>query len=193
MLGQPVNGNRDTVHKLTSEDVQSHIDRTFSGKNFTIVATGDINHNQIVDAASPWLNKLPVEPKTTVDKEAAYLTPSMMSQRDDELENVNISVAYQAPAYSSPYSLTARIYKEILGDYNANENGSAHLNTADRQYNKYHAFLGDKPGINLAKIDYHGFEEIGLFTCWMHVHELYSLESQHFTPFMLGQHTKGLN
>lgn len=48
------------------------------------------------------------------------------------MENVNISVAYAAPAYSSPYSLTARIYTEILGDYNANDNGSAHLNTADR-------------------------------------------------------------
>lgn len=53
--------------------------------------------------------------------------------------------------------------------------------------------MGDKPGINLAKIDYYGFEDIGLFTCWLHVHELYSLESQHFTPFILGQHAKGLN
>lgn len=65
MLGQPSNGNRDTVHKLTSDDVQSHIDRTFCGKNFAIVATGDVNHNQVVDAASSWLNKLPVEPKQT--------------------------------------------------------------------------------------------------------------------------------
>lgn len=100
-----------------------------------------------------------------------------MSQRDDELENVNISVSYLAPAYSSPLSLTSRIYKEIMGDYNANHDGSAHLNTADRQYNKFHAFLGERPGINLAKFDYYGFEDVGLFTCWIHAHELYSLES----------------
>lgn len=117
---------------MTKDDVQKHIDKTFCGKNFVIVATGDVDHNSVVDTASSWLNQLSVEAKETIDNEKAYLTPSMMSQRDDEVENVNISVAYRAPHYSSPYSLTSRIYKEILGDYNANHDGSANLNTANR-------------------------------------------------------------
>lgn len=33
------------------------------------------------------------------------MTPSMMSQRDDELANANISVAYIAPEYNNPLSL----------------------------------------------------------------------------------------
>ena len=73
-----------------------------------------------------------MEPKEIVQNEKAYLTPSMMSQRDDELENVNISVAYRAPHYSSPYSLASKIWKEVLGDYNASHDGCAHLNTANR-------------------------------------------------------------
>lgn len=74
-----MNGNRDTVHKLTVNDVKKHIDRTFSGKNFAIVATGDVDHNQVVDAASPWLNKLSPNPKEIQETESAYLTPSLMS------------------------------------------------------------------------------------------------------------------
>lgn len=48
------------------------------------------------------------------------------------MENVNIAVSYLAPAYNNPLSLTAQIYKEILGDYNSNHDGIAHLNTASR-------------------------------------------------------------
>lgn len=110
----------------------------------------------------------------------------MMSQRDDELENVNIGVAYLAPAYNDPNHLTSQLFKEILGDYNSNHDGTAHLNSANRQYNKFHSFIGDKPGVTLAKIDYHGFSDVGLFTSWLHVHELYALEGQHFVPYMLG-------
>lgn len=108
------------------------------------------------------------------------------------MENVNIAVSYKAPSYSNPLSLTSQIFKEILGDYNSNHDGMAHLNTASRQYNKFHTYLGDKPGITLAKIDYHGFSDIGLFTSWLHVHELYALEGQHYVPYMLGQQTKHL-
>jgi predicted Zn-dependent peptidase len=143
-----------------------------------VVVSGDVNHNQIVDVASPWLNKLPNEAKVKDpnSEEKPYMTPSMMSQRDDEVENVNIGVAYLAPEYNNPLSLTSMIWKEILGDYNANHDGTAHLNTANRQYNQFHSMLGDKPGINLCKVDYHGYQDTGLFISWMHVHELYSLE-----------------
>lgn len=55
-----------------------------------------------------------------------------MSQRDDEIENVNIAVAYRAPAYTDPLSLASHLFREVMGDYNSNHDGMAHLNTANR-------------------------------------------------------------
>ena len=120
------------MHKLTAAHLEEHINKTFCGKNFAVVASGDVDHNKVVDTASHWLNQLSVEPKQIVEFEKAYMTPSMISQRDDEMDNANIAISYITPEYSSPHSLTARIWKEILGDYNASQHGTAHLNTANR-------------------------------------------------------------
>lgn len=195
MIGQPCNGNRDTIIDLSLQDIKQHKERIFAGKNFCVVATGDVNHNQVVDAASPWLNKLPVNPALTNEEsfEKPYMTPSIMTSRDDEIENVNLGVAYIAPAYNHPLRIASELYTKILGDYNSNHDGMAHLNTANRQYNYFHSYLGNKPGITLAKLNYHGFEDIGLFTSWMHVHEIYALEGQHYVPYILGQLSKHLN
>lgn len=35
-------------------------------------------------------------------QEKPYMTPSIISQRDDEVDNVNIGVAYVAPSYRDP-------------------------------------------------------------------------------------------
>lgn len=56
----------------------------------------------------------------------------MMAQRDDELDNLNIGVSYLAPSLASPEFIISLIWREILGDYNASENGYAHLNTPNR-------------------------------------------------------------
>lgn len=64
--------------------------------------------------------------------EVPYMTPSMMAQRDDELDNLNVGVSYIAPSLQSPYFIHSLIWREILGDYNASENGYAHLNTPNR-------------------------------------------------------------
>jgi hypothetical protein len=102
------------------------------------------------------------------------MTPSMISQRDDEMENVNIAVSYLAPALSDPQSIIILLWREILGDYNISENGYAHLNTSNRQYNKLHSLVGERPGVNLIRTKYLGFSDVGLFTAWVHTHEIWA-------------------
>jgi len=38
-----------------------------------------------------------------------------------------------------------------------------------------HRRLGERPGINLCRTKYYQFSDIGLFTVWMHGHEVHSL------------------
>lgn len=54
-MGQPKNGNRDTVRNLTVKDLQSHQERTYIGKNFGVVVTGDCSHDQVVKISTEWL------------------------------------------------------------------------------------------------------------------------------------------
>ena len=56
----------------------------------------------------------------------------MMSQRDDEIPNVNVGVAFEAPGYNNPEFVSFLLYEEITGNYNSHEDGMAHVNTGDR-------------------------------------------------------------
>lgn len=85
------------------------------------------------------------------------------------------------------------MWREILGDYNIAENGYAHLNTSNRQYNKLHAHVGEKPGVNLIKTKYLGYSDIGLFTTWIHTHELWGKDMLVQIQYMLGNLTTKLN
>lgn len=60
------------------------------------------------------------------------MTPTMMSQRDDEMSNLSVGVSYIVPGYNHSEFSSMLFYEEILGNYNAHENGISHLNTGDR-------------------------------------------------------------
>lgn len=126
---------------LTPQDIQSHKDRCFQGSNFSLVVSGNVDSKVVFDAAQKNLSHIPTNPVALMGDQimTPYITPSMMAQRDDELDNLNIGVSYLAPALGSPEFVLSLIWREILGDYNAAENGFAHLNTPNRQYNKLHA------------------------------------------------------
>ncbi len=195
MVGQPKNGNRDTVKNLTVKDVQSHIENTFCGQNFSVVATGNVSHDKIVEAASKWLNKLPETTPGNLEEQSQkpYLTPTMMSQRDDERDNLNCAVSFLVPGVSDSEHLGMLMYQEIMGNYNANEDGMAHVNTPQKQYNYFHRRLGERPGVNLQRTQYYGFSDFGVFTMWMHGHEIYSHDILYHQQWQLGQASRHLN
>jgi predicted Zn-dependent peptidase len=43
MMGQPLNGNRDTIMGLTKDDIQNHKERCFFGNNVSLVVSGDVS------------------------------------------------------------------------------------------------------------------------------------------------------
>lgn len=56
MIGSPLNGNRDTIMNLTPQDIQTHKDRCFSGQNFSLVVTGDVDSKLVIDSAQKYLS-----------------------------------------------------------------------------------------------------------------------------------------
>lgn len=65
------------------------------------------------------------------------------------MANLNVGVGHLAPSFANSGRFYMKLFEKIVGNYNANENGFAHLNSANRQYNLLHKFLGEFVGINL--------------------------------------------
>lgn len=195
MMGQPSRGNGDNISNLTTDMIQEHMERTYAGRNVTVVVSGNANHEAIVKAAKR-LNSLPKEPtreSAIVSTETPLLTPSMMVARDDEMANVNVCVAYKAPPRSHPESFLMNFFASMLGTYNANSQGLAHLNSEERQYHTLHIQFGERPGITLHEAKYISFSDVGLFTTWTHGNEVWSKDMMFMNQVMLGKYATILN
>ena len=125
-----------------------------------------------------------------LSKEQPLFTSSMMLARDDEMDNLNVHVSYPAPSHSDKYSTFMRFFEAMVGQYNERHNGKAHLNASNRQYHRLHAHLGDCPGINLQKCEYHSYSDFGLFTNYFHGHEIWTREMIQGFQSVIGQWAK---
>ncbi len=194
-VGQPKNGNRDVVSTLTVKDIESHRDNTFVGKNFAVVVSGDVDHQTVETASNQWLGSLPTSNQADLSQqgEKPYMTPSMMSITDHERDNLNSCASFVVPGLNDTDHMGMHLVQEVLGNYNASENGMAHVNSPHRQYNRLHQILGQRPGLNLFRTQYHGFSDFGVMTTWQHGHEIYSNELMYLGQWYLGYISRHLN
>jgi predicted Zn-dependent peptidase len=58
-LGRPIIGTRDIVGAFCHDDCLSYQDRHYHGGNCFVVASGNIDHQQLTDLCSKYLSKLP--------------------------------------------------------------------------------------------------------------------------------------
>lgn len=66
----------------------------------------------------------------------------MMSQTDHEMHNLNMGISFYAPGYNNPDFIALKFFEEVSGDYNANHDGMANVNSPERQYNSLHKHFG---------------------------------------------------
>lgn len=196
MMGQPRNGNRDTVQNLTVKDLEAHRERTLCGNNLVLVVSGSSSHEQNLSTADAKLSGLPEDADFTSmeqNYEKPLFTTSQMSVRDDERDNLNVAISFKVPGRRDPGYYGQLLFQEIMGDYNANHDGMANVNCPNRQYNYLHRHFGQRPGLNLFQVRYQSFSDIGLFTTWCHGNEIWSNDMNILTQWMLGWYTKNLN
>lgn len=51
MMGQPIYGNVRSVSNITSEDVKQWVEEEYTGDRMVVVASGDVDHNDVVEMA----------------------------------------------------------------------------------------------------------------------------------------------
>jgi predicted Zn-dependent peptidase len=59
MMGQPIMGDRDVTQMIGAEELRNYQQANYFGDNVVVVATGDVSHDQIVDAVDQAFASLP--------------------------------------------------------------------------------------------------------------------------------------
>ena len=179
-MGLPMLGLRDNIPNLTLEDVEKHRDNTFLGGRMALVISGNpgdaestLQNAQTKMSAVPSEPTIPGNSLNSVSVEKPHLTSTFMAVRDDEMTNLNIGVCYLTAPYGSEHHFFYQFFQELVGQFNANEHGSAHVNAPNRQYSLAHTWLGEAPGMAIMQTKYHGYSDMGVFTNYLHGHELW--------------------
>lgn len=99
MIGQPVKGDRDMTQEIQLDDLRNYMSANYYGDNTVIVATGEVDHKQIVDAVEQAFASMPKSTDVpTSNTERPIYIPAILMMRDDEMINSNVGIFYDAPS-----------------------------------------------------------------------------------------------
>lgn len=174
MLGQPTRGDRDNLSSLNVEQVRQFHQDNYFGDNIVVVASGNVNHQDVVDLVESHFSSLPKQSGATVNNsEKAIYTPALLFMRDDEMVNSNVGVFYDAPGVNHPDYHGFQLLKRVFGNYNIQKNAE-HLNDVLKQYNSLHAMLGDLPDVTLHNSHYFPYSDSGIFGNYFYGNEIFT-------------------
>lgn len=116
-LALPTLGTAETVQDLEVQDSVRLLERQLVGSNTVVAASGNFNHDELVDALESSLS-VPqgLKPAT---KPATFLG-SEIRMRDDTLPKAYVSIAAQGEAINSPAFYVAKVASAIFGDFDHN-------------------------------------------------------------------------
>jgi len=174
MLGQPIKGDRDLLQEIGADHLRQYHTANYFGDNLVVVATGDVNHAQVVEQVEQAFASLPktsqAAPKNT---ERPIYTPSILFIRDDEMINSNVGIFYDAPSVKDEDYYSFLLLKHMFGSYRIDQNAE-HLNDVHKQYNSMHALLGNLPDVTKADSHYFAGSDYGLFGNYFFGNEVFT-------------------
>jgi len=174
MLGQPIKGDRDLTSTLGIDHVRDFHAANYYGDNIVVVATGDVSHEQIVDAAEQAFSSLPKSTSVpTANSERPIYIPALLFARDDEMVNSNVAVFYDAPGIKHEDFTAFYLMKNMFGSYRIDQHAE-HLNDVQKQYNSMHALLGNLPDVTRADAHYFAYSDAGLFGNYFFGNEVFT-------------------
>lgn len=174
MIGQPSRGDRDNLSSLTVEMVRQYHGDNYYGDNIVIVASGNVNHQDVVDLVESHFSSLPkTSGAATRNVEKPIYTPALLFMRDDEMINSNVSVFYDAPSINHPDYYGFQLLQRIFGTFNIEKNAE-HLNDVLKQYNSLHALLGDLPDVTRQQCFYYPYSDCGIFGNYFFGNEIFT-------------------
>jgi processing peptidase subunit beta len=193
MMGQPRLGIRENIINITAQHVTEFQQTYYHGSNIFVGAAGKVDHEALVASVEKAFGSLPQNVPSGLTKQnldKPYLTPSTMMIRDDEMANLNVVQFFEAPSATHPDYFAMKMFQYIIGEFRQDMYTGHHLNTANRQYNSMHTFLGGFPDITLHKCLYLPYSDTGLIGNYFHGNEVHSFQMYHGGQCFLSDYAK---
>lgn len=174
MMGHPILGDIDNINAITRDMIVEFHDTHYYGDNLVVVATGNVNHDEIVDMAEEKFGKVRKDsPGHRRNTEKPIYNPAMLMIRDDEMINSNVGIFYDAPDWKHKDYYGFLLLQRIFGSYSIEQNAE-HLNDVLKQYNSMHAMLGDLPDVTKHECIYSPYSDTGIFGHYFFGNEVFT-------------------
>jgi len=132
MIGQPIKGDRDLTQTIGVDHLRDFYAANYYGDNIVVVATGDVNHDKIVEHVEKAFGALPKSTSVpTRNAEKPIFIPALLMIRDDEMVNSNVGVFYDAPSIKDEDYYSFLLLKNMFGSYRLDQNAE-HLNDVSK-------------------------------------------------------------
>ena len=111
-IGRSILGNKETLMSIKSENIKNYLDDHYHAENLTIVATGAIKHDELVDLCNKYFKSIP-KGKTPPSKDAEYSPSEIREERN--IEQAHIIYAFEGCSYFADDLYVSHIFSNILG------------------------------------------------------------------------------
>ncbi len=111
-LGRPILGTKQSVTRITPDDLRAHIKRTYNPSRMVISAAGAIHHDAIVRHAKTLFGGFSGAESLTI--EPAKFTGGVRHV-DKSFEQHHVLLAFEGPSYLDPRYYGAQVLTGLLG------------------------------------------------------------------------------
>ena len=118
-IGLPILGDISNMQTITREMIVQYHKENYVGENIIIVASGDINHSEFVEAVEKNF-KVPEKSSTKVELVKPKFCEGISLLESNHTNLLNMIVVHEAPSFFDSSFLTYLILQRIVSDRPAN-------------------------------------------------------------------------
>lgn len=111
-LGRAILGTVKSVNDFTRNSLTSYMDKWYAAPAMTFIASGAVDHDDLVAMVEKKFAKLDGE-KGPVPKKAEYAGGDF--RKSDDLEQAHLTIAIPGPAIDDPDTFAAQVFTAVLG------------------------------------------------------------------------------
>jgi len=129
-LGNTILGPEENIKTITRDDILAYTRQNYIGGNMLVVGVGGVNHNQLVDFAGKAFSSVPQHaPVARLPKSKTPFTGSLVTIRDDTMEDSYIVLAVEGLPASHPDYYTLLLVQTIIGNWDRTIGGGKNLSS----------------------------------------------------------------
>ncbi len=112
-IGRPILGPKELVQAFNKSHLQDFVNQHYHSKNMLLSVSGNIKHDEVIDAASYISNKAPQKDNILSADPAEYKGGFYKENRD--LEQLHIALGFKGLSYNDKDRYTIQVLSSILG------------------------------------------------------------------------------